>query len=59
MFAGRIDQVQQHAAALDMAKKPVAKAGAFMRAFDQAGNIGEHEFASVARSRRRAPDAAW
>ena len=47
MFAGGVDQVQQHAAALDMAEKPVAEAGAFMRALDQAGNVGEHEFAAL------------
>ena len=47
MFAGRIDQMQQHAAALDMAEEAVAEAGAFMRALDQAGNVGEHEFAAL------------
>ena len=48
MLAGGVDQMQQHAAALDMAEEAVAEAGAFMRAFDQAGNVGEHEFAAVA-----------
>ena len=28
-----------------MAQKPVANPGAFSRAFDQAGDIGQHEFA--------------
>ena len=47
MLAGRIDQMQQHAAALDMAEEAVAEARAFMRALDQPGNIREHEFAAV------------
>ena len=41
--------MQQHAAALDMAEKAVAQPGAFVRALDQAGDVGEHEFASVDR----------
>ena len=41
--------MQQHAAALDMAEEAVAEADAFMRALDQAGNVGEHEFAVVDR----------
>ena len=48
MLAAGIDEMQQHAAALDMAEKAVAEAVAFMRAFDEAGNVGEHEFAPVA-----------
>ena len=59
MLAGAVDQMQQHAAALDMAEEAVAEAGAFMRAFDQAGNVGQHEFAAVALAPRRAADAAW
>ena len=47
VIAGGIDEMQQHAAALDMAKKTVAKAMAFMRALDQAGNVGQHEFLFV------------
>ena len=47
MLAGAVDEVQQHAAALDMAEEAVAEPGALMRAFDQAGNVGEHEFAPV------------
>ena len=47
MFAGRVHQMQQHAAALHMAEKAVAEAGALMRAFDQARNIRQHEFAAV------------
>ena len=35
--------MQQHAAALDMAEEAVAEARAFVRALDQAGNVGEHE----------------
>ena len=36
MLAGAVDQMQQHAAALDMAEEAVAEARAFVRAFDQA-----------------------
>ena len=53
-IAGRaVDQMQQHRAALDMAEEAVAQAGALMRALDQAGNVGEHEFV-----RRRQPHDA-
>ena len=48
MFAAGIDEMQQNLAALDMAEKTVAEPGAFMRAFDEAGNVGEDEFAPVA-----------
>lgn len=47
MFAAGIDQMQQDAAALDMTKETIAEAKAFMRALDQAGDIGEHEFALI------------
>ena len=47
MFAGRIDQMQQHAAALDMAEESISQSGALMRALDQPGNVGEHEFAAL------------
>ena len=39
--------MQQDGAALDMAEEAVAEAGAFMRALDQAGDVGEHEFLRV------------
>ncbi len=39
--------MQQHAAAFGVAEELVAKTDAFMRAFDQPGQIGEHEFALV------------
>ena len=42
--------MQQHAAALDVAEEPVAEAGAFMRALDQAGNVRQHELARLART---------
>ena len=58
MLAGAVDQMEQHAAALDMAEEAVAEAGAFVRALDQAGNVGEHEFAPSTRTTPR-PDAAW
>ena len=48
VLAGAVDQMQQHAAALDVAEEAVAEAGALVRAFDQAGNVGQHEFAAVA-----------
>ena len=47
MFAGRVDEMQDRAAALDMAEEAVAEAVALVRAFDQAGNVGEHEIALV------------
>ena len=49
MLAGAVDEVEQHPAALDMAEKPVAEARALMRAGDQPGDVGEHEFAAVDR----------
>ena len=47
MLAGAVDQMQQHAAALDVTEEAVAEAGALVRAFDQAGDVGEHELAFV------------
>ena len=47
VLAGHIDKMKQHTAALDMAKEPVAKAGALMRTFDQPGNVGHHEFTFI------------
>src|SRR6266404_1730497 len=47
MLRGRIHQMQQHAAALDMAQEAVAEPGAFMRAFDQPWNVREYEFAPI------------
>ena len=47
VVAGRIDQVQQHPAALDMAEEAVADAGAFGGAFDQPGDVGEDELAAL------------
>ncbi len=44
VLAGAVDEMQQHAAALDVAEEAVAEAGAFMRAFDQARDVGQHEF---------------
>ena len=45
MFARAVDEVEQHAAALDVAEEAVAEAGALVRALDQARDVGEHEFA--------------
>ncbi len=39
--------MDDRAAALDMAEEAVAEAVAVVRAFDQAGNVGEHEIAVV------------
>ena len=50
--------MQEHAAALDMAEEAVAESGALMRAFDQAGNIGQHEFAAVDRYDAEIRDAS-
>ena len=58
MFARAVDEVEQHAAALDMAEEAVAEAGALVRSLDQAGDVGEHEFARRPRGRRRGPDGA-
>ena len=41
--------MQHHPAALDMAEEAVAQSDALMRAFDQAGQIGHHEFAAIDR----------
>ena len=35
--------MEEDAAALDMAEEAVAEAGALVRAFDQAGDVGEDE----------------
>src|ERR1041385_5270297 len=47
MFASAVDEMQQHTAALDMAEEAVAEPDAFMRIFDQSGEIREHELARV------------
>ena len=47
-----VDEVQQQARALQVAQELVAEAGAFGRAFDQAGNVGDDE---ALLRRRRAP----
>ncbi len=47
------DEVQQDTGALDMAEEAVADADALMRAFDQAGNVGQDEFALIDAWRRR------
>src|SRR5713101_4535721 len=49
MFAGAVDQMQEHAAALHMAKKAIAEAGALMGVFDQTGDVRQHEFVAVDR----------
>ena len=42
-----IDQMQEDLGALDMAEEAVADAGAFGRALDQPGDVGEHELAAL------------
>ena len=43
-----IDEMEQDAAAFDMAQESVAEPVSLMRPFDQAGNIGKDEFAAIA-----------
>src|SRR3546814_8798002 len=40
-------QMQDRGAALDMAEEAVAEAGTLVRAFDQAGNVGQHHLLLV------------
>ena len=42
-----VDQVEQHPGALDVAQEAVADAGAFGRALDQAGDVGDDELAAL------------
>ncbi len=57
MLTGRVDQMQQNTAALDVAEEAVAEPDAFVRAFDQSRNIREHELARIDTRRRQAADA--
>ena len=59
VLARGIDEVQQHAAALDMAEEARAEPRALVRALDQARNVGQHEIACRRRAPRRGWDAAW
>ena len=47
VFPGAVDKMQEHAAAFDMAEKTVAETVPLVRAFDQSGDVGQHEFATV------------
>src|SRR5262249_34664877 len=47
MLGRAVDEMQEHAAALDVTEETVAEPRAFMRTLDQARNIGEDEFAAV------------
>src|SRR5215467_9407656 len=47
IFRGPVNEVQQYTTALRVAQKPVAQSCSFVCAFDQAGQIGHHEFASI------------
>ena len=51
---GAVDEMQDGAAAFGMAEESVAEADAFMRAFDQARQIGEDEIGARRCARRRA-----
>ena len=42
-----VDDVHEEAGALDVTKELLAKAGAVARAFDEAGDIGDHELAVI------------
>ena len=53
VLAGRVDEVDQRAAALDMAEKAVAEALALVRALDQAGNVGGTKSRSSTRTTPR------
>ncbi len=55
VLRGAVDEMDEDAAALDMAEEAGAEAGAGMRALDQAGDVGEHELAATGRRRRRRP----
>ena len=48
MRGSGIDKVEKHAAALDVAQKPVAKPMAVVRPFDEARNVSDNEFPAVA-----------
>ena len=52
---GDIDQVDQQARALDVPQELRAQACAVVRAFDQAGDVGDHEADFVLAHRRRQP----
>ena len=54
----RIDQMDQHAAALDVAEEADAEARALVRAFDQARDVGHDELAARRARRRRGSAAA-
>src|SRR5690606_29161415 len=43
IWARDVDEVDQHPAALDVTEEAIANPGAFGRAFDQAGDVGQHE----------------
>jgi len=47
MLGRAVDEMQEHAAALDVAEETVAESRAFMRPLDQAWNIREYELAAV------------
>ena len=44
-----VNQMKQHLGALDVPQETIAKSMAFMRAFDQPGNVGNHKGSKVAR----------
>src|SRR4051812_14724629 len=47
VLTGRIDEMDERTAALDMTEEAVADPCSLVRAFDQPGNIGEHELAAL------------
>ena len=58
VVAGAVDQVEQQPRALDMAEEAVADPGAFGRALDQAGDVGERRTRGPCGGRRRAAGEA-
>jgi hypothetical protein len=47
MLTRCIDQMQQHTTSLDVTEETIAETCTFMRAFDEAWNIRQYEFAIV------------
>ena len=47
ILRGAVDQMEEDAAALDVAQEARAEAGAFAGAFDEAGEVGDDELAAV------------
>src|SRR5437899_11093988 len=44
-----VNQMKQHLGALNVSQKPIAKSMAFMRAFDQTGNVGDYKSVKISK----------